>query len=114
MSLFCTIPLSITTLVIRLNPIGVRCSYNNAYVDYTSGKGFGFDKYPYDTYVDDAKLLLTLAIVGLIFGICQCTVCNIPLLCTPVDYFESHRQVRKVKKVEVAKKVVQRLELGAS
>ena len=111
MGLFCTVPLSIATLVIRLNPIGVRCSYNTAKVDYSKGKGFGFDSYPQDTYADDAEELLILAVIGLILGLLQITVCNCPLLLTSVANFESHK---KAKKVEVVKKVVQGLELKAS
>ena len=108
MGLFCTIPLSIITLVIRLNPIGTRCSYNTAKVDYTKGKGFGFDMLPYDTYADDGEKLFALAITGLILGCCQITLCNCPLLLTHVKNFDSHK---KVKKVEVVKKVVQGLDL---
>ena len=72
MGIFCTTPLSIATLVIRLNPIGRKCSFNTAIVDYSEGEGFArFGS----TYADDAKKLLALAIIGLIMGVCQCTFC---------------------------------------
>ena len=104
MGLFCTIPLSIITLVIRLNPIGERCSYNNAKVDFTNGKGFGYDMKPHDTYADDAEKLFILAIIGLILGCCQITVCNCPLLLTSVKNSDNDTETKKAEEV---KKVVQ-------
>ena len=91
MGVFCTIPWSIATLAIRLNPLGRKCSYNTAIVDYDAGDGF--DPYTLaDKYSDDAEKLLALAIVGLILGVCQCTFCFLPLLKTTVDNFESHKK----------------------
>ena len=100
MGLFCTTPWSIATLALRLNPLGRKCSYNTAFNDYDSGEGF--ERYYGDTYSDDASKLLGLAITGLILGVCQCTICQLPLLCTTVDNFESHKKApRAAKKVEL-------------
>ena len=89
MGIFFTTPLSIATLVIRLNPIGRKCSYNSATVDYDTGTGF--ISYG-DTYADDAEKLSALGVIGLILGVCQWTFCLIPLLHTSVDNFESHKR----------------------
>jgi len=101
MGVFCTTPISIATLVIRLNPIGRKCSYNTAFVDYEVGKGFA--TYSGDKYADDADKLFGLAITGLILGVCQCTLCMIPLLHTNVDHFNDHKQAPKPEKKEEVK-----------
>ena len=95
MGICCTTPLSIITLVIRLNPLGRKCSYNTATVDYSASEGF--TSYG-DKYADDADTLLGLAITGLILGVCQCTFCMLPLLYTNVANFSDHKQAPKPEK----------------
>ena len=99
MGIFCTFPLSVATLVIRFNPIGEKCSYNTAAVDYSKGEGFD-TYYPQMTYADDAEKLVGLAATALILSVFQCTLCLYPLLMTSVSNFESHKKPIKVKEVK--------------
>ena len=69
-----------TALGVRWNPLGQICSHNIAPSTFKDDKWSDAT-----TYESDASVLNTLGMVSAFIWCCQCCVCWVPLILTPVD-----------------------------
>ena len=100
----CLNGVSIALVSARFSAAGELCSYNIAPVTYNGNGQFEFDPENgnYQTYKDEANLMLGLGVVQFILSCCQCTLCCIPLATTPTG--EASKKEKKEKKNKKDKK----------
>ena len=87
---------SIALMTSRFYPMGEICSWNIAPVNYEGNLIFDDKGDSYQTYQDDANLMLGLGVVQFILSCAQCTLCCIPLATTPIG--EAKKKEKKNKK----------------